>query len=91
MSQSELVTENGTRSRANAAAEPLGNTNDHHDAPRLEPWLVVSLLAIVPMLVAFAIPKSLVIFAAAISGILLVVGLGMLVSQERRGGSRGGG
>jgi hypothetical protein len=53
-------------------------------APRLEPWLSVSLLAIVPMLVAFLIPKEHVIFAAAISGILLVVGLAMLVVQERK-------
>ena len=81
MSQSELVTENPNRSRADAARESSGS--DHHDAPRLEPWLVVSLLAIVPMLVAFAIPKSLVVFAAAISAILLVIGLAMLVVQER--------
>ena len=83
MSQSELVTENRTRRRTDADGDSLGTTHDHHDAPRLEPWLVVSLLAIVPMLVAFAIPKSRVIFAAAISAILLVVGLGMLVVQER--------
>jgi hypothetical protein len=88
MSESQLVTENRERPRESAARESLGaadsRTAETHEAPRLEPWLVVSLLAIVPMIVAFAIPKSLVIFAAAVSGILLVVGLAMLVAQERR-------
>jgi hypothetical protein len=36
------------------------------------------------MLVAFAIPKPLVVYTAAISGILLVIGLAMLIVQERR-------
>lgn len=91
MSQSEQITQNPVRGRG--TIEPLGR-NDvpsrhhdpdiHRDAPRLEPWLGVSLLAIVPMLVAFAVPRSLVIYNAAISGILLVIGVGMLVVQERR-------
>jgi hypothetical protein len=66
--------------------QSLGTTqrDEHHDAPRLEPWLKVSLLAILPMLVAFALPKEHVPFAAAISGILLAIGVGMLIVQERR-------
>lgn len=73
MSQSNLATTEDER-----AGTP------HDDTPRLEPWLVMSLLAIVPMIVAFAIPKTFVLYTAAISGILLVVGLAMLVVQERR-------
>jgi uncharacterized membrane protein YadS len=84
MSQSEAFIENRSRGRDDATRDSSGSTHDHHDAPRLEPWLVVALLAIIPMLVAFAIPKSLVVFAAAISGILLLIGLAMLVVQERR-------
>jgi hypothetical protein len=34
--------------------------------------------------VAFALPKEHVPFAAAISGILLAIGVGMLIVQERR-------
>ena len=84
MSQSDAFVENRSQGRGEATRDSSGSPHDHHDAPRLEPWLVVALLAIIPMLLAFAIPKSLVIFAAAISGILLVIGLAMLVVQERR-------
>jgi hypothetical protein len=89
MSQTEMLAEANERRRSGTAAleevgKSLGERPADHDAPRLEPWLLVSLLAIAPMIVAFAIPKALVVFAAAISGILLVVGLAMLVVQERR-------
>jgi hypothetical protein len=90
MSQSNLATaenELAATPPAQGATPPLGTHQPHvgdDDAPRLEPWLVVSLLAIVPMIVAFAIPKAFVLYTAAISGILLVVGLAMLVVQERR-------
>jgi hypothetical protein len=85
MSQSELAQEERRREEA-----PRGSLGDYrppveyHEAPRLEPWLVVSLLAVIPMIVAFAIPKAMVIYAAAISGILLVTGVGMLIAQERK-------
>lgn len=85
MSRSELTSEE--RAAGGDAGESLGSTTAvtrRDDAPRLEPWLGVSLLAIVPMLVAFVIPTEHVKFAAAIAGILLVIGLGMLVVQERR-------
>lgn len=86
MSQSEAFIENRSRGRGDTTRDSSGSTHENHDAPRLEPWLVVALLAIIPMLVAFAIPKTHVVFAAAISGILLVVGLAMLVVQERKRG-----
>jgi hypothetical protein len=54
------------------------------DTPRLEPWLIVMLLAIVPMLVALAVPNDLVMHLAAISGILFAVGAALLLVQERR-------
>lgn len=54
------------------------------DVPRLEPWLVVMLIAIVPMLAALALPRDLVMHLAAIAGMLFVVGAAMLVVQERR-------
>ena len=78
MSRSELA------SRDHDGERDAVNSLGTDEAPRLEPWLGVSLLAIVPMLVAFIIPKEHVVFAAAISGILLIVGLAMLVVQERR-------
>ena len=53
------------------------------DSPRVEPWLVVMLLAIVPMLVALTL-SHLVMHLATISGILFVAATAMLVVQERR-------
>ena len=54
------------------------------DVPRLEPWLVVMLIAIVPMLAALALPRELVMHLATIAGMLFVVGAAMLFVQERR-------
>ena len=53
------------------------------DAPRLDPWLVVMLLAIVPMLAALVV-RDLVMHLATISGILFAAGVAMLFAQERR-------
>ena len=66
------------------------NTTDEHneiggaETPRLEPWLSVMLLAILPMLAALAVSRELVLHFAAISGILFTAGLAMLIVQERR-------
>ena len=60
-------------------AESSGN-----DDPRLEPWLVTMLLAVVPMLVGLATPKELVLYLATISGVLFAAGAAMLFVQERR-------
>lgn len=54
------------------------------DIPRLEPWLVVMLIAIIPMLAALALPRELVVHLATIAGMLFVVGAAMLFVQERR-------
>jgi len=62
----------------------LNETPNHEpDTPRLEPWLVVLLLSMVPMLAAFA-ARDFVYHLATISGILFAAGLGMLMVQERR-------
>lgn len=54
------------------------------DVPRLEPWLVLMLIAIVPMLAALALPRDLVPHLATIAGMLFVIGAAMLFVQERR-------
>lgn len=54
------------------------------DVPRLEPWLVVMLIAIVPMLAALALPRELVMHLASIAGMLFIAGAAMLFVQERR-------
>lgn len=53
------------------------------DTPKLEPWLAVMLLAMVPMLVALAV-RELLMHMATVSGILFAAAIGMLVVQERR-------
>ena len=68
----------------------MSNTNLNQDenagseAPRLEPWLAVMLLAIVPMLAALLLSRDLVLHLAAVSVILFSAAIGMLIVQERR-------
>ena len=54
------------------------------EAPRLEPWLAVMLVAIVPMLAALLLSRELVFHLASVSAILFVAAIGMLIVQERR-------
>jgi len=58
------------------------------DIPRLESWLAVMLIAIVPMLAALALPE-LVSHLATIAGMLFVAGGAMLFVQERRRSASG--
>jgi hypothetical protein len=53
------------------------------ETPRLDPWLIVMLMAIVPMLAALAV-RDLVMHLAAISGMLFAAGVAMLIVHERR-------
>jgi hypothetical protein len=53
------------------------------DSPRVDRWLAVMLLAIVPMLAALAL-RELVMHLATISGILFASGGAMFIAQERR-------
>jgi hypothetical protein len=57
------------------------------DAPRLDPWLVMMLLAIVPMLAALVV-RDLVMHLAAISGILFAAGVAMLLPKSAGVGKR---
>jgi len=85
MSRQETMAPDGRPHGDAELTDPSGSERASGDseAPRLEPWLGVSLLAIVPMIVAFAIPKEFVLHAAAVSGVLFIIGLAMLVMQER--------
>jgi hypothetical protein len=61
------------------------------DAPgrpwyRSEPWLAVCLAAFVPLLIAIVAPAAAKMPLLAVGGALVVVGVGMLLRQER--GSR---
>jgi hypothetical protein len=68
----------------------MSSTDFNHDeksgseAPRLEPWLAVMLLAIVPMLAALLLSRELVLHLASVSAILFASAIGMLIVQERR-------
>lgn len=59
-------------------------TDSSVDTPRLEPWLVVMLIAIVPMVAALLLPRDLVFHLAGIAALLFTTGLAMLIVQERR-------
>ena len=59
-------------------------TGSNAEAPRLEPWLAVMLLAIVPMVAALVLPRELVMHLATVAGMLFTTGIVMLVVQERR-------
>lgn len=56
------------------------------DIPRMEPWLAVTLLSIVPGLGLFILPSGALIPLYAIMAILLVTGLGMFLRTEFRRG-----
>jgi uncharacterized membrane protein YtjA (UPF0391 family) len=60
------------------------DTSSSVDTPRLERWLAVMLLAIVPMVAALLLPRGLVLHLAGIAALLFATGLVMLVVQERR-------
>ena len=58
--------------------------NARNEVPRLEPWLGVMLLAIVPMLAALLLSRELVLHLASVSAILFAAAVGMLIVQERK-------
>ena len=60
------------------------DTSSDVDTPRLEPWLAVMLIAIVPMIAALLLPRDFVLHLAGIAAMLFATGLVMLVVQERR-------
>ena len=54
------------------------------DHPGVEPWLRVSLLALVPLILAFYLAEEWQPHLFVAGGLLLVTGAAMLVRQERR-------
>ena len=67
-------TETDTRARANVEQE----------ATRVEPWLIVSFLALIPFALAFYLPTEWQPYLFVAGGLLGVAGGAMLVRQERR-------
>ena len=55
---------------------------DRH--PTIEPWLRVSFLALLPLVLAFYLPKAWQAYLFVAGGLLLVASAAMLVRQERR-------
>jgi hypothetical protein len=54
------------------------------DAPRLERWLLMMLLAIAPIAISIVLPREVRVYLAAISGMLFLAGVAMFVAHERR-------
>ena len=50
----------------------------------IEPWLSVSFLALLPLIVAFYVPEAWQPYLFVAGGLLLVVGTVLLIRQERR-------
>jgi hypothetical protein len=53
-------------------------------SPRMEPWFKVMVGAFVPMAGAFVLPSAATIPMLVITGVLLLIGAAMLISQERK-------
>ena len=52
--------------------------------PRMEPWLWVLLGALVPVVLAFVLPRGLMGWLFGVSAVLLLVGLVLFAKQEWR-------
>jgi len=52
-------------------------------APGVEPWLKISLVAFVPLVLAFYLPDEWQLLLFAAGGLLVVAGIVALVRQER--------
>ena len=50
----------------------------------IEPWLSVSFLALLPLIVAFYVPEAWQLYLFVAGGLLLLVGAVLLIRQERR-------
>ena len=61
----------------------LSRVHPDEDIPRLEPWLIVAFLSLVPAAVAIALP-SIAVAAWIATGILLAAGIAMFVRDSRR-------
>jgi hypothetical protein len=64
--------------------DPRASTNDDREAVGVEPWLIVSFLALIPLALAFYLPTEWRPYLFVAGGLLGLVGGVMLVRQERR-------
>ena len=71
--------------------EPRSSQDEEMDRhPSMEPWLRVSFIALLPLVLAFYLAEEWQMYLFVAGGLLLVAGAVMLVRQERRksGGRR---
>ena len=71
--------------------EPRSSQDEEMDRhPSMEPWLRVSFIALLPLVLAFYLAEEWQMYLVVAGGLLLVAGAVMLVRQERResGGRR---
>jgi len=65
--------------------EPRSQRDEEFDRhPTFEPWLGISCLALVPLILAFYLAEAWQPYLFVAGGFLLVAGAVMLVRQERR-------
>ena len=65
---------------------PQDEEMDRH--PSMEPWLRVSFIALLPLVLAFYLAEEWQIYLFVAGGLLLAAGTVMLVRQERRKSGR---
>jgi hypothetical protein len=65
---------------------PRDEEIDRH--PSIEPWLRISFLALLPLVLAFYLAEEWQPYLFVAGGLLLVAGAVMLVRQERRNSGR---
>ena len=65
--------------------EPRSAQDEEFDRhPTIEPWLRMSFLALLPLVLAFYLPEEWRPYLFVAGGLLLVASAAMLVRQERR-------
>jgi len=69
--------------------EPRSSQDEETDRhPSMEPWLRVSFIALLPLVLAFYLAEEWQIYLFVAGGLLLAAGTVMLVRQERRKSGR---
>jgi len=69
--------------------EPRSSQDEEKDRhPSMEPWLRVSFIALLPLVLTFYLAEEWQIYLFVAGGLLLAAGTVMLVRQERRKSGR---
>ena len=69
--------------------EPRSSQDEEMDRhPSMEPWLRVSFIALLPLVLAFYLAEEWQIYLFVAGGLLLAAGAVLLVRQERRKSGR---